>query len=82
MNEIPTQEDLDIAFREMKTLLDEKVAASGMSPQMFVIMDRSGFVAELMYTWQAVKEAANAAGLEWPELLPGLVVNVEDGEDA
>lgn len=75
-----TQEEVNNVFESLKKVWDDHVEASGLSEQMFIILDKTGFSSRFLYNYSLAKENVESMGLIMPELVKGVTVTeVEEG---
>ena len=71
-----TQEKVNEIFTEIKQEWERSVYESGETEQMFIALDKTGYVSSFMFSYQQVKEYVESCGLEMPALVEGLKVNI------
>lgn len=69
-----TQDEVNDACENLKKVWDDHVAASGMTEQMFIILDKTGFSSQFLYNYSLAKEHVESLGLIMPELVKGVTV--------
>jgi hypothetical protein len=75
-----TQEEVNETCESLKKVWDANVAASGMSEQMFIILDKTGFSSQFLYNYSLAKENVESMGLVMPELVKGITVREVEEE--
>lgn len=75
-----TQDEVNETCENLKKVWDEHVTASGMSEQMFIILDKTGFSSQFLCNYSLAKEHVESLGLVMPELVKGVTVTEFEGE--
>lgn len=75
-----TQDQVDEMVVGLKEQWDSRVAESGYSEQMFVVMDQTGFARPFLYQYDLAQKEIQALGLVMPDLVEGLTITECDDE--
>lgn len=69
-----TQSKVDEIVEELREQWDSRVAGSGCSEQMFVVMDQTGFARPFLYQYDLAQKEIQALGFVMPDLVEGLTI--------
>lgn len=69
-----TQSKVDEIVEGLREQWDSRVADSGYSEQMFVVMDQTGFARPFLYQYDLAQKEIQALGFVMPDLVEGLTI--------
>lgn len=75
-----TQDQVDEMAVGLREQWDSRVADSGYSEKMFVVMDRTGFATPFLYQYDLAQKEIRDLGLVMPDLVEGLTITECENE--